>query len=404
MNHRSSNPIEIDPDLTLSLLRDMVRIDSVLPHERELAVYIATQLETWGLPARLDEVVEGRPNVYASFPMDASRPFLVFSGHSDTVPAAADWQTNPLEPVEQAGCLHGLGAINMKAGLACMLSAFKAFADAYRARRLGPVAGTLGLAITVDQEGHSLGANALLGTKYGECDAMLHAEHFFGSGPDDYLPVAGTGKVLYRLTVRGRAAHAFRPEEGGINAVADGARIVQALHALPLRQDPVLGQGTVCVLRMEGGASQYAMVVPERCEVLITRLTVPGESRDVALGDIQNLITPLGLESQVDIEMPPPSYAPYVLNRDDPVVVSLLDSFKHVYRSIVGKRPHFAGHRGVTDANVYVADAGIPTLVFGPKGGRHHQAGEYVEVASLGPVARIYAETARSFLQPKSRP
>jgi len=70
-----------------------------------------------------------------------------------------------------------------------------------------------------------------------------------------------------------------------------------------------------------------------------------------------------------------------------------------VYRAIIGKEPCFAGHRGIVDANVFVARGGIPTIVFGPKGANHHKAGEYVEIASLEPVARIYVETALSFLR-----
>ena len=85
--------------------------------------------------------------------------------------------------------------------------------------------------MTVDQEGYSYGARALLKTKYGRCDAMLHAEHFFGDSESDYLPNGATGKVLYKLTIKGRAAHAFRPHLGGINAVDDAARIVAALSS-----------------------------------------------------------------------------------------------------------------------------------------------------------------------------
>ena len=80
--------------------------------------------------------------------------------------------------------------------------------------------------MTVDQEGHSIGARALLETNYGQCDVMLHSEHFFGSSQEDYLPITVAGKVLYKLTVKGCAAHAFRPHLGGINAVEDAGRIV----------------------------------------------------------------------------------------------------------------------------------------------------------------------------------
>jgi acetylornithine deacetylase/succinyl-diaminopimelate desuccinylase-like protein len=248
--------------------------------------------------------------------------------------------------------------------------------------------------VTVDQEGRSIGAKALLDTEYGRCDAMLHAEHFHGTSPEDYLPSAGTGKVLYKLIVRGRAAHAFRPHLGGINAVVDASQIVTALSRLRLGQHPLFGEGTICVLKMDGGYRQYSIVVPDLCEIIITRLTVPGETIESAAADMSELIESLGLASKVTIETPPPSYVAYSLKEDEPI----LAAFRSQYANVIGREPCFAGHRGITDANVFTGEGDIPTVVFGPRGTNHHQAGEYVELATLEPTARIYVQTALAFL------
>ena len=342
----------------------MISINSVLPHEADLASFLSEQLRSFGVEPEWHEVAPGRPNVYASVDFGGSSPFLVFSGHSDTVPPARDWKSDPFTARERDGKLYGLGAINMKAGLACMTEAFVAL---LRAESLHHRLGRVGLAITVDQEGLSIGAKALLDTEYATCDAMLHAEHFFGDSPLDYLPNAVTGKVLYRLRVRGRAAHACRPHEGGINAIVDAAKVVNSIDTLPLRPDPVLGKGTACVLRIEGGSQQYSMVVPDRCELLVTRLTVPGETKDVAVHDLEDLVDSLRLASTVEIETPPPSYDPYRLDMELPFV----RTFQDVYRRVIGTYPHFGPHRGIVDANVFAAEAGIPTIVFGPKGANH---------------------------------
>lgn len=179
-----------------------------------------------------------------------------------------------------------------------------------------------------------------------------------------------------------------------MNAVADASRIVAVLDRLRLKEHPLFGAGTVCTLKIEGGYKEYSMVVPEHCEVVITRLTVPGETRETCVQDMRELIDSLRLESEVKIETPPPCYDPYFLDRSTPI----LAPFQKVYREVVGLDPHFAGHRGIVDANVFVAEGNIPTIVFGPKGANHHCAGEYVELATLEPVARVYAETARRFL------
>jgi acetylornithine deacetylase/succinyl-diaminopimelate desuccinylase-like protein len=382
--------MQIDTRYLMSTLESLVAIDSILPHEERIAAFLAEELRRMGCEPEWHEVAPGRPNVYATADLGPTDRFLVFSGHSDTVGVASDWQTDPFRLTEHAGRLYGLGAVNMKGGLACALAAFKALMDA---REWHGKLGRLGFAVTVDQEGHSIGARALLVTEYGRCDAMLHAEHFYGDTGANYLPNAVTGKVLYRLTVRGRAAHGFRPHLG-INAVDDAARIVAALDQLALREHPVLGQGTVCVLKIEGGYKVYAVVVPEECEVVITRLTVPGETRERALQDMVDLVESLGLRSRVHTELQSPCYEPYSLDERTPI----LEPFREAYESVVGVHPHFAGHRGIVDANVFSGEGGIPTVVFGPRGANHHAAGEYVELATLEPVARVYAETARRFL------
>ena len=138
------------------------------------------------------------------------------------------------------------------------------------------------------------------------------------------------------------------------------------------------------------------MVVPDTCTVLITRLTVPGESRDYLLNDMERLIKSLDLKSRIVIETPPPCYESYTLDLDSDIVRVFADS----YESISGKKPLFAPHRGITDANIFTGTGGIPTVVFGPKGGLHHRAGEYVEIDSIIPTTDIYKDTILSYLSP----
>ena len=134
----------------------------------------------------------------------------------------------------------------------------------------------------MDEEGYGIGAKALLDTEYAGSDAMLLGEPYFGceiGGPDEALPIGLTGKVLYKLTVTGRMAHAFYPERG-VNAVEDAGKILAALDQLKIGQHPEFGSGNYSTLKVEGGYKEYAVVVPETCEIIISRLTVPGETRD----------------------------------------------------------------------------------------------------------------------------
>lgn len=219
--------IQIDTQYLLDTLQDAIRINSILPHEETLAAFFAEKIRKLGLEPEWHVVAEGRPNVYASVQLGPSDRLITLTGHLDTVGVAANWPTDPFEPVIKDGKLYGLGSYDMKSGLVCALAAFKALLDD---RSLHHTLGRIGFAATVDEEALGLGAKALLQTAYGKSDAMLLGEPFWGGvlGP---APTGLTGKVLYKLTVTGRMAHGFYPERG-VNAVEDAAKIVAALDRL----------------------------------------------------------------------------------------------------------------------------------------------------------------------------
>lgn len=383
-------PVTIDLPPILQLLKKMVRIDSVIPHEEPLARLLASELRALGLEPEWQEVAPGRPNVYASVQVGPGTSFVSFTGHLDTVPPARDWKTDPFEPVIRDDRMYGLGAVDMKAGLAC---AFRAFQALLEARELHGQLGRIGFAATVDEEGYGHGARALLDTPMGESDLLLLTEPFFGGSAEDSVPIAITGKVLYRIRVRGRTTHGFTPERG-VNAVEDAARIVAALEHLPLGSHPLIGKGNYATLKIEGGYKEYAVIVPEECEVIVTRLLVPGESRDLAVRQLETLIASLGLASAVTVETPPPLYEPVELDPAHPA----LEDFRTSYLAEVGREPVLGGRRGIVDGNIYVAEGRIPTITFGPRGSGLHEAGEYVELETLVPVTRVLVETARRFM------
>jgi acetylornithine deacetylase len=74
-------------------------------------------------------------------------------------------------------------------------------------------------------------------------------------------------------------------------------------------------------------------------------------------------------------------------------------AFNPAYEDTVGQPPQFTTQNGITDSNIYVAEGNFPTIVFGPRGSGAHEAGEYVETATLEPVTRVYVETAVRFFQ-----
>jgi acetylornithine deacetylase/succinyl-diaminopimelate desuccinylase-like protein len=272
----------------------------------------------------------------------------------------------------------------MKSGLVCALAAFKALIeDSALHNKLGKIA----FAATVDEEGLGLGARALLETGYGNSAGILLPEPFGGRNLSPSVPLGLTGKVLYRLTVEGKMAHGFYPRRGR-NAVEAAAKIVAALEQLHFHDHPEYGRGNYATLKIDGGYKEYAIVVPEHCQVIITRLTVPGESRDSLVADMRRLIDSLDLDCTVTIETPAPFYEPYLIDTS----ARLAHSFQRAYQTTLGPPPRFDFLTGIADANIYVAEGNVPTIMYGPNGNGAHECNEYVEIDSLVPVARIIAD------------
>jgi acetylornithine deacetylase/succinyl-diaminopimelate desuccinylase family protein len=376
----------LDHAYTLRLLEEMIRINSIVGNEGALAKYLHTELEALGLDCERHEVEPDRFNVYARLQGNGPGRRLNFNGHTDTVPVCEGWETDPFTPITKDGCMYGLGACDMKAGVACILTMLKAFAETGY-----PFKGELSFSGVIDEEAYSKGAKAMLTTDLAGCDAIVLAEPYPGDESKP-IPLGITGKVLYDITVKGHAAHGFWPQLG-INAVEEAARIVASLDHLRLRDHPDFGQGNYCTLKIEGGYKVYSVVVPDRCHLEINRLLVPGETVAAAVEDMKELVSSLELKAGVEVGVKPPQYEPFVIDRREPI----LEVFHGVYQEVMGVPPAYSYTQGITDANVF-GERGIPCLHLGPMRGNVHQPNEYVPLGWLEPLSKMYTLIAARFL------
>ena len=110
----------------LEHLKKLVSIPSASGNENEVAEYCYRTVEAAGFRAEKIPTDDGRFVVYAE--MQGGRPgkTLLFSGHIDTVPEVGGRDTDPhtavLKTVGGEERLYGLGASDMKSGIALMLA------------------------------------------------------------------------------------------------------------------------------------------------------------------------------------------------------------------------------------------------------------------------------------------
>ena len=377
---------ELDDGYAVEKLKEMIRIPSVVGDEKELAHYLQDELDMLGLETELHEVQPGRPNVYAR--LVGARPGrrMNFNGHLDTVPVVDGWDTDPFEPVVDGNRIIGLGSNDMKGGIACILNTIRAVVESGH-----QFPGELSFSGVIDEEAYGEGAKAMLKTDYGKVDAIVLAEP---QTADESKPTALgiTGKILYNIHVRGRAAHGFSPELG-VNAVEQAGVILANLGKLRITEHPRF-RGNYSTLKIEGGYERYSVVVPAYCRFEVNRLTVPGETKESVIRDMEELINSLGLEADVEVGVKPPYYASYVMDENEPLV----QVFKEAYTEVLGVKPVFAYKSSITDANTFAGEGGIPCIHLGPFDGGAHQKNEYTLLDSMPPVSKVYALMADKFL------
>ena len=378
---------KLDDSYALRRLEEMIAINSVVGQEGELAEYLRGELEALGLRCEVEEVEPGRPNVYARLEGEGPGKRLNFNGHTDTIPVVEGWETDPFAPVVKDGRLYGLGACDMKGGIACILDMMRAFVESGY-----PFKGELSFSGVIDEEAYGEGAKAMLKTDYGKVDAIVLAEPYPGDETKP-IPLGITGKILYDIHVKGRAAHGFRPQLG-INAIEEAGEILASLDKLEFKEHPDFGRGNYSTLKIEGGYEIYSVVVPARCRFEVNRLLVPGETVETAIEDMERLIGTLELESDIEVRTKPPRYEAYVMEKDE----DILRVFDSVYKEVMDVEPHYEYAYGITDANIFAGEGKIPCLHLGPQRGGAHQKNEYVLLDWLPPVSKMYALIAARFL------
>lgn len=111
------------------------------------------------------------------------------------------------------------------------------------------------------------------------------------------------------------------------------------------------------------------MVVPAKTRFKVNRLTVPGETVESVIEDMEELVASLNLEAEVEVNTKPPLYASYMMERTGPIV----EMFDSVYRKVHGVEPHYEYSSSINDTNTFAGEGGIPCIHLGPYAGDPHQ-------------------------------
>jgi len=354
------------PSSLSELAAALVAIDSVNPAlvpggagEGEIASFVAGWCEKQGLDVEI--LGDERPSVVAAKRGSGGGRSLLLNGHLDTVGVAG--MEAPFEPRIEDGRLYGRGAYDMKGALAAILLA---------ATDVTEVRGDVIVTLVADEELGSIGTEAVV--------ERVHADGAIVVEPTDLrVAIAHRGFVGFEIETAGVAAHGSRPDLG-VDAIANMGPVLVALVQLDEQlqagpRHPLVGTGSVHASLIEGG--QELSSFPARCALTGERRTIPGETVEHVEQELREIAGDAALR---------------ILANRGPLTVDPDDSFVKLVGRVAGAGEN-VGALFWTDAAL-IADAGIPTVLFGPSGEGAHAAVEWVDLASLDRLREVVGRIA----------
>ena len=417
---------------SIELTKKLVEIESTDPgvYEFEIEKYLKSyldELKEYGVEVFESEVVDERKNLmgvlraahivrgdevlkndFTSVGAKHCEPVLVELSptsstelvlicHMDTVVVGNDWTKKPFEASEIDGRLYGRGSTDMKSGLAVALKTFE-----YVAKEIGKekIKKDIKIIFTVDEEADMKGVEKVIK------DAWVNEKSFVADlePTDKMIQVSHKGRFWVKINVKGKTAHASRPELG-IDANATLAEIISYIRnevaKLPI--DNELGKSTVTFGMMGGGYEPY--VVPDSAYVTCDfRLAPPTYNHDIiriinsAIANAKKIIA-----NDVKVTYEITGDREYVKKNDES---ELLKVMKKVLRDLQIETknddylPVVTAFPGYTDTAVIASKLkNKETLSYGPGSlALAHKPDEYVLLSDIERCERVYRKLVNYLL------
>lgn len=325
---------------------------------------VAEEARRLGAQVEVIPNIETGDHVLARFDSDLQpatsniQPILLLC-HMDTVFPLGTLQKIPYR--EEADRIFGPGALDMKSGIVISLAAVE---SAQRSGLKRPVT----LLCTSDEEIGSHTSREHIERLARESALVLVLE---GGLIDGSLKTWRKGVGGFKVTVKGRAAHAGGEHQMGRNAIEEMAHQVIAIQKLT----DYSKQTTVNVGVIQGGT--VTNVVPEECTIKVdVRIQQPEEWEriETEMKNLKPVLDGASIEVTGRLNRPPMPF--------DETMNATFERAKSIAAQI-GVELKAGGSGGGSDAN-FVAPLGIPVLDgLGAIGEGYHSEREYIFTDSL---------------------
>ena len=368
------------------LLRKLVQAETTAQKGKLAAAeIISDELGRSGIDCRIDSWGQNRANLTAQITSASGRKGgLLFLCHLDVVAAGeAGWRYPAFAGVESGGKIYGRGSVDMKGGIAAVVTAIREIVDS-----AVKLEGDIIFFAAAGEETDSCGTRRFISNfnnKLPKIAGVVVPE------PTDFEVVtAHRGLLWLKVKTCGKAAHSSTPELG-VNAIASMKILLDELDNYKIRFEPHkrLGECSMSVNTIAGG--KEINVVPEECCVGIDIRTLPGQQFQEIISDFEKIFAKLKQKNpKFDAEVA-------VIREVDALETDSNCDFVKDFCSAVGVSETKAV--GFATDGPHFASLGAPVVIFGPgKPQLAHKPDEYIDIADVEKAVEYYKNIILKFL------
>jgi putative selenium metabolism hydrolase len=348
-------------DSVTEFLRDIVALPSPSCEEKLVAERVVAEMSTLGYD---EAFIDPMGNAVGRVGEGATK--IVLDAHMDTVGVGnlGAWPHDPFKGKVADGIVFGRGASDNKGALAAQVYATKVMAE----RGLdGADVSMFVVGTVMEEDCDGLALGYVLEETIPGVDAVILGEC---TNLDVYR--GHRGRMEMKVVTTGLSSHASAPERGD-NAVTHMAPIVLAVDRLnkELAEDAFLGKGTVATTKIECDTASLN-AIPDSCAIYLDRRLTAGETRTIAVEQIEGLLPPEGASVEV-LKYAEPSHTGLVLETDKYYPTWVLEEDHPLMRAglaageaALGRTPSSGRWTFSTNGVSSAGMLGIPTIGFGP--------------------------------------
>lgn len=369
-----------DQPAALKLLADLIAFDTTSDRSNlGLIEYLESYLASFGVPTWRAATDEGsKCNLLARLGPE-SKGGILFSSHTDVVPAASEhWATNPFAMTQSGSRVYGRGATDMKGFIAACLGCVPDLVK-------GPLREPVYLAFSYDEEVGCLGVHEMIVEM--KRRSIRPRGCVIGEPTNMQVGIAHKGNRTFRLHFTGKAAHSSLAPTA-VNAVAFAAEFVTGISRAaaafetggPFAEGFDVRHTTAHVGVISGG--EQVNIVPSTCTLDVEFRHLPEQEADelerrLILEPISRLDTCMkARDDKCGVELERVYAYPGLDMPDD-------DDFVTLAKRNSGNTGHTKLAFG-TEAGCFAQGLHVPAIVCGPGDIKQaHQVDEFLEISQL---------------------